>query len=127
MGAPLAVRSGVLGAGPEAVSVAECQDGTVPSDSDVRIEGAVVTSPVTADGKGLFVQDEGGGAYSGIYVYLGNDSSESYAVGEKVDIEGQVIEYYDLTELSYVDIVKTGETAAAVASPLSAAPSDWEP
>jgi len=87
-----------------------------------------VATSVSVSGKGFFVQDAGGGEYSGIYVYT-DTTAVTVAVGDVLTITGEVDEYYDLTELKVTDaadVVKSG-TAAVTATPLSAEPSDWEP
>ena len=47
---------------------------------------------------GYFIQD-GDGEWNGVYVY----SSEAVTVGDEIELSGEVVEYYDLTELK--DIV----------------------
>jgi len=118
----------VPGEGPGKVSVGECQDGTVPEDSAVSIEGAVVTSPPVIDEgeiKGFFIQDAGGG--SGIYVYAPNASSDDIQVGGVLDLTGTVVEFYDLTEIKDAQLDWGSTTDTVVATELSSAPSDWEP
>ncbi len=118
----------VPGEGPGKVSVGECQDGTVPEDSAVSIEGAVVTSPPVIDGdeiKGFFIQDAGGG--SGIYVYAPDASSDDIQVGGVLDLTGTVVEFYDLTEIKDAQLEWSTSTDTVVATELSSAPSDWEP
>jgi predicted extracellular nuclease len=111
---------------PVAATVADVQSGTVAEDTTVRIEGAVVTAGMTLDGEGFFVQDEGGGAYSGVYVFT--EGAVDVAVGDVVTVTGEVTEYYDLTEISAApeDVVVTG-SASPVATVLGEAPADWEP
>ncbi len=93
----------------------------------VTLEGVVVVSGLTADGTSFWVQDEGGGEWSGLRVYL--DGVETSPVpGQVVDLTGLAQEYYDETELlvaDAADIEVRGSTALGV-TPLSRAPSDWE-
>ena len=90
---------------------------------------AIVTSTDDLDEKGFFVQQEGGGEYSGLYIYRGSPSAVS--IGDVVEIIGRVDEYYDLTELVVTDdadIVVTDPGAGLVATDyVETAPSDWEP
>ncbi len=106
-------------------TVNEVQTGAV--SGIVTLENVVATS-VSVSGKGFFVQDAGGGEYSGIYVYT-DTTAVTVAVGDVLTITGEVDEYYDLTELKVTDaadVVKSG-TASVTATTLSAEPSDWEP
>ena len=59
-----------------------------------------------------FIQD-GSGAWNGIYIY---DNTNLPNVGDEIVIEGEVSEYYDLTELSnitYYETVSTGNNLPA--------------
>ncbi len=69
------------------VTVHELHEGVVPEGRDVLLEGAVVTSPVARNGEGFFVQDQGGGAQSGIFVRL-NFGNVEIGVGDLVDVQG---------------------------------------
>lgn len=104
--------------------------GTVSDGDPVALTGVVTTTGMTADGKGFFVQDYGGGAWSGVYVYVGS-SGVTVSEGSSVNITGEVSEYYDFTEVDAsagtVDISDTDMVPEVVATPLDAAPSDWEP
>ena len=48
--------------GADGPSVFDVNDGTVPLESIVTLEGLVVTSPLNRDGDGFFVADPAGGA-----------------------------------------------------------------
>ncbi|MCD6276973.1 hypothetical protein J7J69_01845, partial [candidate division WOR-3 bacterium] len=61
---------------------------------DVKTYG-VVTGVFS---RGFFMEMKPGGAWRGIYVYLG--SAPSVSVGDSVEVTGTVDEYYSLTELS---------------------------
>ena len=86
----------------------------------------VVTSPNDRSGN-FFIQENGGGEYSGIYVYLqGVDFTAN--VGDALTITGEYVEYYDLSELkvtSVNDIVVTG-TNEPIADTIDQVPTDWE-
>jgi len=113
---------------PIAASVAEVQQGTVGTGSLVTLTGVVATSPASFDGSGFFVQDPGGGEWSGVYIHKGGAEFEVES-GDVLTIKGTVTEYYDLTEIvvaDTADVVKTG-TGTPVVTNLSATPSDWEP
>lgn len=115
---------------PTTVTVSEIRnDPDTWLNTTVMLEGVVSTSGATEDAKGFFVQDEGGGAYSGLYVYDSSGSVDMEA-GKVLDLQASVYEYEGLLELklsSWEDVVDTGETATPVATELDAAPEDWEP
>lgn len=117
------------GGGTSAGSVADVQQGT--ACGSVSLTGLVVTSPVDFDGEDsmFFVQDAGGGAYSGLAVFVPG-AEVDVQVGDVVDVSGDVSEYYGFTELFVSDattLVQTGGDAMPVSETLTAAPSDWEP
>jgi predicted extracellular nuclease len=123
--------SGELGDGPGdvgEVSIYDVQTGEVETDSTVTLTDVVVTSPLTDEGGGFFVQDEGGGEYSGIYVYMYDEVELSPVVGDTVTLSGKVSEFYDATQItitSAADAYVTG-SSTAVASLLEAEPDNWE-
>ena len=111
-------------------SIYDIQSGAILDGETVQLNNVVVTTAVTSEGDGFFVQDEGGGEYSGIYVYTATasgDFSELALVGNKISLSGVVTEYYDYTELtvsSAENIQITGE--ADVVADVVADVSDWE-
>lgn len=113
---------------PSDASVSDVQQGTVGSGSVVTLTGVVATSPASFDGSGFFVQDPGGGEWSGIYIHKGGAKFEVEA-GDVLTIKGTVTEYYDLTEIVVADMadVQMTGTGTPVVTNLSAVPSDWEP
>lgn len=114
---------------PGGTTVADVQQGEVAADEAVLLEGVVATTGLSGDGKGFFVQDAGGGPWSGIYIYLyGSFDDLQVAPGDVLDIAGTVTEYYDFTEISVTstyDISKSG-TAEVTADAVSCGESDWE-
>ncbi len=109
-------------------TVAECQQDGITGSVD--LEGVVVTSQIN-NFFGFYVQDQGGGEYSGIYVFSYEDVAAELdiAVGDTVNLHGSVSEYYDFTEISLTsvdDLVKVA-TAEPVSTELVEAPADWEP
>jgi predicted extracellular nuclease len=118
---------------PTQATVTAIQSGEIGEGAQVELEGLVVTSGLTYDDKGFYVQDAGGGAWSGIYVYIdlenGGASLEGLVPGAIVNISGATTEYYEFTELkvsSLNDIVITDSTAEPVVTPIVGAPEDWE-
>lgn len=104
--------------------------GTVSDGDPVELSGVVVTSNMTSDGKAFFVQDYGGGEWTGVYVYVGS-SGAAVSKGDTVNISGVSKEYFDLTEVDAstgsVTILDVDSAPPIVATVLSEAPSDWEP
>ena len=112
----------------DSITVEDVQRGVVTEGEIVTLDDVIVTTQTSSNGAGFFVQDSGGGAYSGIYVYCGNDPVEVRR-GDTLTITGEVTEYYDLTEISVAaasDVVSTG-TGMVSTTTLSSIPSDWEP
>jgi len=114
------------GSGGESLAIVDIQqNGHV---GPAKLEGVIVSAPMADEG--FWVQDPGGGEWSGLYVYTDRvDGEVSVSVGDVLDITGEVSEYYDLTEISVGntnDIEPTGTTAEATAVSLSEAPADWE-
>ncbi len=110
-------------------TVAEVQQGAV--SGTVTLEGVVATTDINDSGSAFFVQDAGGGEYSGVMVYLSGDAAGAVEVarGDTVDLTGSVAEYYDFTEVQVTDpadVVVTG-SATPTADALTGAPEDWEP
>jgi predicted extracellular nuclease len=107
----------------EDATISDVQTGAYSEGDSVTLEGVIATTQ--SDGDGFFVQDVGGGEYSGIYVY---GSSTEVSVGDELTITGEVTEYYDFTEIvvgSDSDISITG-SGSATSTTLSEAPADWE-
>ena len=107
-------------------TIFDLQSGNVSTETTVTLNDVVVTSPNDRTGN-FFIQENGGGEYSGIYVYLqGVDFTAN--VGDALTITGEYVEYYDLSELkvtSVNDIVVTG-THEPTADAIDQVPSDWE-
>jgi predicted extracellular nuclease len=96
----------------------------------VRLTGVVAVNAVAAGDRDLFVQAPGGGAWSGVLVYLPAGSTLAVDAGDVLDVIGTVTEYYGLTEIVVADVAEvtpTGTTAEPFITALSAAPADWEP
>ena len=110
------------------VTIYDIQTGAVAEGETVTIQNTVVTSMITSDEEGFFIQDEGGGEYTGIYVFVGQAGGGiAPLVGDKLTITGSVSEFYDSTQLvisSAENLVVTGD-GEAVPSVVSSV-DDWE-
>ena len=110
------------------VTIYDIQTGAVAEGETVTIQNTVVTSMLTGDEEGFFIQDEGGGEWTGIYVFVGQAGGGiAPLVGDKLTITGSVSEFYDSTQLvvsSSESLVVTGD-AEPVATTVSSV-DDWE-
>lgn len=119
---------------PSEMSVSDLQqglnDGTVEDGDKIKVVDVIATSGVDPDGDGFFVQDAGGGAWSGVYVYLGGESV-SVEVGDVLTITGTATDFPDPGDLSEIkvsdaaDVLVTGE-GTPVATLILEAPESWE-
>jgi predicted extracellular nuclease len=92
-------------------TIHQIQTGEILEDATVTLKDVVVTSNISLNGEGFFVQDAGGGEYSGMYVYVPSGIEETYIEpGYTLNITGSVTEFYDWTELSV-----SSETAIEIA------------
>lgn len=105
-------------------TIYEIQMETIPVDTDVIVNGVVVTAKRDpADNQDRFWAEEpGGGEYSGIVVFAGMMGDElgiaDLQIGDVVDITGTVAEFNDLTEIDVsgaaatLVVVDTGQDIA---------------
>ncbi len=111
-------------------TIADIQEGTYGDGSTVLLERVVVTSPFTQAGDGFFIQDSGGGPWSGIYVYAQGGTDDLFlSVGDEINITGVVSEFYDWTELTIAStaaVEVTGEAAIAIDVVDPSTTNDWE-
>jgi predicted extracellular nuclease len=109
-------------------TIVDIQSGTIAEGETVTLQNVIVTSNLTGDEEGFFIQDEGGGEWSGIYVFVGQAGGGiAPMVGDKLNITGSVSEFYDSTQLvisSSENLVVTGE-GDVVATTVSSV-TDWE-
>jgi hypothetical protein len=84
----------------------------------VTVKGVVVTSPrfdafkntndPTKNLHGYYVADASGGAWSGILVTVPASQNTEFAVGDTLDVSGQLLDYYCNTQISADSITKIG-------------------
>ena len=70
------------------------QTATSPYEGQSVITTGIVTALLPGTYPGYFIQD-GDGAWNGLYVF----DSNTPAIGDEITIEGEIVEYYDLTEI----------------------------
>jgi len=115
--------------GSSGTSIADIQSGAFEYDAEngtpVTVSGVIVTTAINEEGSGFFVQDAGGGEYSGMYVYLQQGLVDLYiAEGDELTISGDVVEFYDWTELvvaseTSIEVTGEGEVTADTVSDAS--------
>jgi hypothetical protein len=116
------------------VPVGDIQSGAVAQGSSVTVEGVVATSGATGSGDGFFIQDDGGGAWSGIFVFVDTKDGAGglgITAGDVLDISGVVDEYYDATQIVVSDesniTTLAGPAGVVTADAVDAdAVTDWE-
>jgi hypothetical protein len=106
------------------VFVATCASAQTITHTIAEVQGELFSSPLVeqvvtiqgvvtaANDYSYFIQDESG-AWNGIYIY---DNTNLPAVGDDVILQGEVSEYYDLTEISnitYFETVSSGNDLPA--------------
>jgi predicted extracellular nuclease len=107
------------------VSIYDVQMGTVGVGSTVTLTDVVVTSPTDPDNEVFYVQEEAGGEYSGISVYLMDATGLDVAPGDLVTLTGTYEEFFENSQIvvaSTADLSVTG--AASVPTPSVVAPGD---
>jgi predicted extracellular nuclease len=101
------------GDGPRDATIYEIQGQDVPDKTIVRLSQVVVTSPVNLEEGGVFVQEQDGGEFSGIYMFMYTEVVDGVPLepGDVIDVIGEYTEFYDFSEItvrSVADITKTG-------------------
>jgi len=108
----------------------DVRGGGVQDGNQAVLRGVLVTSPVTAAEPSFFVQDEAGGASSGLVVRMTQGAgSPPVVVGDRVDVAGVVHAVGGRFELwvgSVGDIDRVGAGELPVAT-LDGRPASWEP
>lgn len=109
---------------PAPTSIVAIQDGTVPANTSVFVEGAVVTA---VDSSGFFAQDPTvtSGMYAGVYVFVG--SAPGVTLGDRVSFAGSTVEYFMLTEVSNAAVLTRVAGAPLAPIALTVADAATEP
>ncbi|MAY80494.1 MAG: hypothetical protein CL930_06865 [Deltaproteobacteria bacterium] len=121
-------------------TIAQVQQGELSEGATVTVSNVVATSNMMTktndEGEteytGFFAQDDGGGEWSGVYMYTYSEVGEALsgiAPGDVLTVTGEIVEFYDLTEIkitSMDDVVVSGDTADVVANVISETPASWE-
>jgi predicted extracellular nuclease len=116
----------------EPASISDVQQGNAMGT--VILENVVVTSPMTSKegvNNGFYVQTQGGGEWSGVFVYRQDGFGAFVAeIGDVLTLQGEITEYYDATQIVVKDIedlTDTETTASVVATSVDPSTvSDWE-
>ena len=103
-------------------TIYEIQQGEVDENSGVILTDVVVTSPLTYDDSGFFVEESAGGAYSGIYVHNYNAATDpvTIAVGDLVTVTGTYVEFEETGEMSEITIEASSQVTVTGAGTVPA-------
>jgi predicted extracellular nuclease len=121
--------------GPQGYTIMDCQqldqglncaEGTAFINllQGIDLKGVIVTSPVVSSGDkmdGFFVMDKAGGKYSGIKVVFAKGLLADIAVGDVLDLNGDVKEFYCMTEIEALASTEKSSGAAVTPTPVAAA------
>lgn len=98
-------------------TIGAIQRGDVAEGTRVSVLASVVTAVRARD---LFIQDpEGGTSNAGVHVFLSADAS-GIAIGDVVDVTGEVDEYFDDTEVAIATVTRVGGGGAITPVELTA-------
>lgn len=88
------------------VTIQALQQGEVGEGMLVTLAGVIVTSPVNAEEGLAFVEEPGGGEYSGIALYMWSEVVDGTALqpGDVVNITGEYTEFFGLSQLVVKDV-----------------------
>ena len=104
----------------------------------MTLNNVVVTSTMSIEAPGFYVQDVGGGQWSGVFVFtqaietaagLPEPAAFTVNVGDVLNLSGTSQEYWDETQLvlaSMDDVERVGTSAEVTTMSLDAPPADWE-
>lgn len=101
--------------GPRTATIYEIQQGMIPEMTTVLLRDVVVTSPVNVTEGAVFVGEQDGGPFSGIYVFMFTEVVDGVElkVGDVVDVRGLYTEYFEFSEITVsnaADITVTSST-----------------
>ncbi len=85
-------------------TIYDIQQGNVPEDTTVKLTGVVVTTPLHLENSAIFVQEQDGGPYSGMFVYMYSEVLATHGPylqpGTVLDVTGEYTEFYGMSELT---------------------------
>ena len=104
-------------------TIADVQDGTASEDSRVSISGSIVTAVYN---RGFWMQDPtNSGTHSGVHVFT--ESEPGVVIGDQVDVEATITEFFDETELVDVSVTNNGAGTPIVPVVVTVAEAATEP
>jgi len=111
-------------------TIKRIQTGKIAEDETVTLTDVVVSSGISLKGDGFFIQDAGGGRWSGLFVYMQAGFDSLYLEpGFTINVTGTVVEFYDWTQLTVTTetaIEVTGSGSVTVDAVDPEAPPGWE-
>lgn len=89
------------GDGDSDVTIQAIQGGEISEGLIVTVAGVIVTSPINAEESLAFIEEPGGGEYSGIALYLWSEVVEATPLspGDVIDVTGEYTEFFGLSQL----------------------------
>jgi predicted extracellular nuclease len=108
-------------AGPTVTPIYDIQY-TTNANGNSPLEGSIVTvtGVVTANFngtphfEGYFVQD-GDGPWQGLYIF---DETNSPSIGDSIIVTGEIVEYFNMTEMKNIDYFSTIDIGVSVPNPI---------
>lgn len=84
------------------VTIFDIQQGMVAENTTVNVKDVVVTSPVNFESGGVFVQEQQGGEFSGIYLYMWNEVVDGVQLtpGDVVTVTGEYVVFYGMSQIT---------------------------
>jgi hypothetical protein len=119
--------------------VADFQTDSLTDGTAVTLNNVVVTSTMSIEAPGFYVQDVGGGEWSGVFVFTQpaetaagspDPAAVSVSIGDVLNLSGTSVEFFGQTQLVLAeagDLTVVGTGASVAVTALDATPSDWEP
>lgn len=105
--------------------------GTFTDGTQVSVKGVIVTSPLSVEGSLVFVEEPEGGPWSGISLYLWDETvmGVSLQPGDVIDVVGEYTEFYDNSQIvvkAPTDIMVIGSDGIPGPDTISASATDLE-
>ena len=109
---------------PQWSTIYDVQQGNIPLDSTVALTDVVVTAidTVGVNAGNFWIQETGGGPYSGIMVYNGINEPVTFSVGDRLTVVGTYAEHFTESQIA-LDFFVVGASGAALSPAVIANPS----
>jgi DNA/RNA endonuclease YhcR with UshA esterase domain len=88
----------------DGTTIYDIQQGNVPEGTTVALTAVVATTPLNLDRSAIFVQEQAGGPWSGIFVYMYSEvlatHGPSLQPGAVLNLTGEYTEFYGMSEIT---------------------------